>query len=96
MTWDDIVADIVYRIGEYEVAFSQSVLRRMRRYDPQTKHLKAIEKGSVGPKGQTGLVPSEEPGYDLKTKVLGKGGALRVYGYFREDDVLYFDQVGRH
>lgn len=37
------------------------------------KHLRVIHKGIVPLKGKIGLIFSEEPGYDLKLKILGKG-----------------------
>jgi len=32
----------------------------------------------------------------LKTKVLGKGGSVRVHGRHLQDDTLYFDLITRH
>lgn len=51
--------------------------------------LKAIEKGVVPPRGNIGLVPSQEVDFDLKSKVLGKGGDRRFHAKF-VDEVLYF------
>ncbi|MCL1470204.1 hypothetical protein [Argonema antarcticum] len=59
------------------------------KYDQNNKHLKAIEKGQVSPRGNIGLVPSEVEGYDLKSKVLGKGGDRRFHGKII-DGVLHF------
>ncbi len=59
------------------------------RYDQKGKHLKAIEKGEVTPRGNVGLVPSQEQAYDLKSKVLGKGGDKRFHGRFT-NGILHF------
>lgn len=59
------------------------------KYDSNGKHLKLIEKGQVASRGNIGLVPSQEEGFDLKSKVLGKGGDRRFHGKFI-DDVLHF------
>jgi hypothetical protein len=48
-----------------------------------------IEKGQVPPRGNMGLVPSQELNFDLKSKVLGKGGDRRFHGKFIEG-VLHF------
>jgi hypothetical protein len=53
------------------------------------KHLKAIEKGKVPPRGGVGLVDSQEEGYDLKSKILGKGGDRRFHAMFM-NEVLHF------
>jgi hypothetical protein len=56
-----------------------------------------VEKGRIAPRGQAnGLVPSQEPGYVLKTKVLGHGGGVRVHGRHLEDGTLLFDLITRH
>lgn len=49
-------------------------------YDQEGEHLRAIEKGRVPHSGNNGLVPSQEAVYDLKSKVLGKGGDRRFNG----------------
>jgi hypothetical protein len=49
------------------------------KYDRNGKHLKAIEKGKVPPRGGMGLIDSQEEGCDLKSKVLGKGGDRRFH-----------------
>jgi hypothetical protein len=43
----------------------------------------------VALRGSTGLVPSQEAGYDLKSKVLGKGGDKRFHAKI-VDNVLHF------
>lgn len=94
--WQDIEPDEPYVIGETRVAFDEDVLSLLRRTDPHGKHWRAIEKGHVAPRGQSGLVPSEIRGYALKTKVMGQGGALRVHGRYLADGTLYFDPVTHH
>jgi len=95
--WQDLEPDVVYTIGRFRVAFSKDVLKTLAKTDPRGKHYKAIEKGPIAPRGQAnGLVRSEEPGYRWKTKVLGKGGAMRVHGRYLEEEVLYFDLITWH
>jgi hypothetical protein len=94
--WQDIEPDTAYLIGDTQVAFDEGVLVILRRIDPRGKHLKAIERGRVAPRGQNGLVPSEVQGYALKTKVLGQGGAVRVHGRYLADGTLHFDLITRH
>lgn len=43
----------------------------------------------VPPKGNTGIVPSEEAGYDFKSKILCKGGDRRFHAKIIEG-VLHF------
>ena len=94
--WQDLEPDIPYQIGDTWIAFSKDVLTLLDRVDRQGKHLRAIEKGRVAPRGQSGLVPSEVRGYTLKTKVLGRGGAVRAHGRYLADGTLYFDLITRH
>lgn len=85
-----IQPDSVYRTrNEMLVSFSSEQIQQGIRYDATNKHLKAIEKGRVAPRGNMGLVPSEVEGYDLKSKVLGKGGDRRFHGKII-DGVLHF------
>ena len=89
-SWDAIQPDIVHKTADgRSVSFSDSQIDLGKQFDPQGKHLGAIEKGQVPPKGDNGLVPSQEPGFDLKSKVLGIGGDHRFHGRF-EGDVLHF------
>ncbi len=94
--WQDFEPDVSYLIGDMQVAFSKDALGLLRKIDPQGKHLRAIEKGHVAPRGQSGLVPSEVQGYTLKTKVLGLGGAVRVHGRYLADGTVCFDLITRH
>ncbi|MBW4506385.1 MAG: hypothetical protein KME64_07740 [Scytonematopsis contorta HA4267-MV1] len=89
-SWIDIQPDIVYQTTNgLLVSLSQEQIKLGIKYDQNGKHLKAIEKGEVPPRANVGLVPSQEEGYDLKSKVLGKGGDRRFHGKFI-DGVLHF------
>lgn len=80
-TWQDFEPDAVYIVGQFRVAFGKDVLKALAKVDPHGKHYRAIQKGPIAPRGQAnGLIRSEEPGYRWKTKVLGKGGAMRFTG----------------
>lgn len=88
--WQEIQADKIYCSSEGRlVSFSQTQVQLGTLYDVQGKHLRAINKGLVPPKGNSGLTPSEEEGYDFKSKILGKGGDRRFHGKIVED-VLHF------
>ncbi|WP_310424511.1 hypothetical protein [Chamaesiphon sp. VAR_48_metabat_135_sub] len=88
--WSDVQSDTIYQsTAGLLVSFADEQINLGSRYDQNDKHLKAIEKGEVSPRGSIGLVPSQEYGYDLKTKVLGKGGNRRFHARFI-DGVLYF------
>lgn len=88
--WQAIEADIVYRSNEGRLgSFSPPQVELGILYDALGKHLKAINKGVVPPKGNNGLVPSEESEYDLKSKILGKGGDRRFYAKIVEG-ILHF------
>jgi hypothetical protein len=80
-SWADIQPDTVYQTIEGQlVSFAKEQIQLGMKYDQKNKHLKAIEKGQVSPRGNIGLVPSEIEGYDWKSKVLGKGGDRRFHG----------------
>lgn len=88
--WSDILPDIVYETTDKRlVSFGKKQIRLGQKYDPNNKHIKAIENGIVPPNGTIGLIPSQETGYDLKSKVLGQGGDYRFHGKFI-DGVLHF------
>jgi hypothetical protein len=88
--WADIQPDTVYlSTDSLLVSFSSEQIKLGIKYDQNGKHLKAIEKGQVQPRGNIGLVPSLEEGYDLKSKVLRKGGDRRFHAQFI-DGVLHF------
>ncbi|MBW4671320.1 MAG: hypothetical protein KME60_28835 [Cyanomargarita calcarea GSE-NOS-MK-12-04C] len=88
--WSDVQPDTVYQTTDgLLVSFASEQIKLGIKYDQNGKHLKAIEKGEVAPRGNIGLVPSTEEGYDLKSKVLGKGGDRRFHAKFI-DDVLHF------
>ncbi|MEB3343741.1 hypothetical protein [Okeania sp.] len=82
-SWSKIEAEQIYQtIKGPLVSFSQTQIKLAKRYDVKHKHIKAIEKGEVSPRGNIGLVPSEKEGYHLKSKVLGKGGNYRFHGQY--------------
>jgi hypothetical protein len=88
--WADIQPDTVYlSISGLLVSFASEQIKLGLKYDQKGKHLKAIEKGQVPPRGNVGLVTSQESGYDLKSKVLGKGGDRRFHAKFI-DGTLHF------
>lgn len=89
-SWQEIQPDVVYQSAEGRlVSFSKTQIQLGVLYDPIGKHLRAINKGLVPPKGNTGMVPSEQADYDFKTKVLGKGGDRRFHGKIIEG-ILHF------
>jgi hypothetical protein len=91
--WQDIQPDFVYVVslvsGDLQVSFSAEQIKLGIKYDQQGKHLKSITKGMVHPRGSVGLVPSQEEGYDVKSKVLGKGGDRRFHAKYI-DGILHF------
>jgi len=67
--WADIQPDTVYlSTSSLLVSFASEQIKLGLKYDQKGKHLKAIEKGLVSPRGNVGLVTSQESGYDLKSK----------------------------
>ena len=88
--WQELESNKTYHADSgLLVAFSQTQIQLGMVYDSLGKHLRAIHKGIVPPKGNSGLVPSEETDYDLKTKILGKGGDRRFHGKMA-NNILYF------
>ena len=95
-----IQPDTVYQTADGRlVSFGKTQIQLGIKYDGRSKHLKAIEKSEVSPKGNIGLVPSQKEEYELKSKVLGKGGDIRFHGKFvlkkvgeneQLEQVLYF------
>ena len=76
--WREIQPDTIYQTADgRQVSFGKEQIQLGITYDQDGKHLRAIEKGRVPLKGNNGLVPSQEAGYGLKSKVLGKGGDCR-------------------
>ena len=89
-TWQEIQPDEIYQSLEgMRVSFSIKQINLGNLYDPIGKHLRAINKGRVPSKGNIGLVPSEEPDYDFKSKILGNGGDRRFHGKIVEG-ILHF------
>jgi hypothetical protein len=88
--WIDVQADVIYQtVKGLLVSFASEQIKLGTKYDQNGKHLKAIAKGNVSPRGGIGLVVSQEERYDLKSKVLGKGGDRRFHARFI-GDVLHF------
>ncbi|MBW4554964.1 MAG: hypothetical protein KME59_03320 [Trichormus sp. ATA11-4-KO1] len=89
-SWADIQPDTVYiATNGLLISFASEQIKLGIKYDQNGKHLKAIEKGQVPTRGNVGLVPSQEEDYELKSKVLGKGGNRRFHAKFI-DGVLHF------
>ena len=89
-TWQEIQPDEIYQSSEGRfISFSIHQIKLGILYDAVGKHLRAITKGLVPHKGNTGPVPSEEPDYDFKSKILGKGGDRRFHGKIVEG-ILHF------
>jgi hypothetical protein len=88
--WQEIQPKQTYcsKTGQL-VSFRQTQIQLGILYDASGKHLKSIDKGLVSPKGNSGLVPSEESGYDFKSKILGKGGDRRFHAKIIEG-ILHF------
>ncbi|MEA5468445.1 hypothetical protein [Spirulina sp. 06S082] len=56
-SWKNIQPDTVYITGKGRlVSFGKNQIELGQKYDVKNKHLKAIEKGEVSPKGNMGLV----------------------------------------
>jgi hypothetical protein len=88
--WNDIQPNVVYQtLKGLWVSFADEQIKLGVKYDQHGKHLKAIENGKIAPRGGVGLVVSQEEGFDLKSKVLGKGGDRRFHARFI-DEVLHF------
>ncbi|MEQ8975535.1 MAG: hypothetical protein RIE73_34780 [Coleofasciculus sp. C1-SOL-03] len=96
-SWADIQPDIIYQTANgLLVSFSQAQIQLGIKYDQNNKHLKAIERGIVASRGNIGLVPSEVESYDLKSKVLGKGGDRRFHGKIIEGVLHFSGFVTKH
>lgn len=88
--WSDIQPNTIYcTTNGLLVSFSLNQIEQGTRFDNQNKHLKAIMKGIVAPRGNMGLVPSELAEYDFKSKVLGKGGDRRFHAQMI-NNILHF------
>jgi|GEM_PF-617872 len=95
--WQEIQAEETYCSAEGRlVSFSPSQVQLGILYDALGKHLRAINKGLVPPQGNSGLVPSEELDYDLKSKVLGKGGDRRFHGKIVEGSLHFSGKMTTH
>lgn len=93
--WKEIQAEVVYvtTLG-LRVRFGKKQIRLAKRYDSRGRHLKVIENGRVATEKDEGLVPSQESGYELKSKALGRGVGHHRFHAFYDGDVLYFP--GKH
>ena len=94
-SWKQIQAEVVYvtSLG-VRVRFGKRQIRLAKRYDSRGRHLKAIKNGRVATEKDEGLVPSQESGYELKSKALGRGVGHHRFHAFYDGDVLYFP--GKH
>ena len=76
-SWREIQPDTIYQTADgRQVTFGEDQIQLGITYDRDGKHLRAIEKGRVLPKGNNGLVPSQ-------------GGERRFHGKLI-DGVLHF------
>ncbi len=88
--WREIQPDTIYQTADGgQVSFGKEQIQLGITYDQDGKPIRSIEKGRVPPKGNNGLVSSQKAGYDLKSKVLGKGGDYRFHGKII-DEVIHF------
>lgn len=95
--WQEIQADETYCSAEGRlVLFSPTQIQLGILYEPLGKHLRAINKGLVPPNGNSGLVPPEALEYDLKSKVLGKGGDRRFHGRIVEGILQFPGKMTTH
>ena len=95
-SWQAIQPNVVYQSTEgRRISFGKAQIQLGLLYDPVGKHLRAIHKGLVPTQGNMGLVPSEVPDYDFKSKILGKGGDRRFHGKIIEG-VLHFPGKQTH
>jgi hypothetical protein len=96
-TWFKLRPDVVYQTSQnLRVSFSLEQIKLGLKYDQASKHLRAISKGEVSARGAIGLVKSQEIGFDLKSKVLGKGGDCRFHGKFLESVLHFPGLITRH
>ncbi len=73
LSWEEIQPDTVYQTKAVMlVTFSNKQILLGKTKDRDGNHIRAIDKGEVPPQGHQGLVRSEEPGFDFKSKALGK------------------------
>ncbi|GET35955.1 hypothetical protein [Microseira wollei] len=90
-TWANIQPDTVYQTKACMlVSFSNKQIIFATTKDRDGNHLRAIDKGEVPPQGHQGLVRSEEPGFDFKSKVLSKKVSHYRFHGKMIDGVLHF------
>ncbi|AFZ26455.1 hypothetical protein Cylst_4364 [Cylindrospermum stagnale PCC 7417] len=91
--WSNIKPNLVYKTDWGLVSFADKQIAFGKQHDLDSKHLQAINKGKVAPKGSQGLVPSQLEGFDLKSKTIAKGQShYRYHGKFIDgvNVVLHF------
>ena len=94
-SWRDIEREVIYQTQDGRlVKFGKRQIKVAKRIDHQNGHLEAIEKGRVAPKHEEGLVPSQEPGFELKSKVMGRGASHHRFHAYYDGHVLFFP--GKH
>jgi len=67
----------------------------------QKKMIRAMKKGIVNPKNNSGIVKltateAKATGYTHKLKILGKGGDIRIYGTQSKNGHFFFNKIGKH
>lgn len=94
-SWRDIEREVTYQTQDGRlVKFGKRQIKIAKRIDHQNAHLEVIEKGRVASKHEEGLVPSQESGFELKSKVMGRGASHHRFHAYYDGDVLYFP--GKH
>jgi hypothetical protein len=69
--WMDVQPNVIYQtVNGLLVSFAYEQIKLGVKYDQNGKHLKAIEKGKIPPRGGIGLVVSQEEGYVMTQLVL--------------------------
>ncbi len=90
-SWLEIQPETIYQIKTgMLVSFSKKQILFAKNKDRDGNHLRAIDKGEVPSQGHQGLVRSEEPGFDFKSKVLGKSVSHYRFHAKIINDVLHF------
>ena len=94
-SWRNIEREVIYQTQDGRlVKFGKRQIKVAKRIDHQNAHLEAIEKGRVASKHEEGLVPSQESGFELKSKAMGRGASHHRFHAFYDGNVLFFP--GKH
>ena len=94
-SWRDITQKVIYQTQDGRlVKFGKRQIKVAKRIDHQNAHLEAIEKGRVASKHEEGLVPSQESGFELKSKVMGRYASHHRFHAYYDGNVLFFP--GKH